>query len=365
MRRAGNEDNQQLPMLRLLLDVTALMRLQRTGVAVYVRELAAAMARRNDVELRPVWRPSRWRRRRLIAHHLSIPPRPFLPIVGRLAGDIYHGPDFRIPSRGLLPRIVTIHDLVVFEENLVDARFALEGRERTTKTIRRNRPDGILVVSSFTRDRLCEHFPEVEQIVRVTYPGIDHRLFTVGSRSVGGPPFLLAAGSIEKRKNLERTIRAFERVHSLRPDLRLIVAGGDGHDAVRIRARARESSACRAITFVGYVDDRDLVELYRSAEMLLYPSLYEGFGLPVVEAMACGCPVLTSNRGAMAEVGGVAAVTVDPEDTDEIAQGIMSILDQDGLRADLIRRGIERSASYTWDRCADDTMAAYRETGGR
>lgn len=347
------------PVLRLLFEVTALMRRERTGVAVYVRELATALAQRDDIELRPVWRPSRWKGRRMIADHLSIPSRPFLPIIGRRQGDIYHGPDFRVPSPGRIRRVVTVHDLVVFEDGLVDERFAIEGRAKMSRMIRRDRPDRIAVVSRFTRDRLIEHFPEVADVIHVTCPGIDHRLFTPQNRTPRGRPFLLAAGSIERRKNLERTIAAFECVHSIHSDLRLVIAGGDGFDAGHIHQRAEESSARSAIEFTGYVDDHDLAQLYGTATALLYPSLYEGFGLPVIEGMACGCPVLTSDRGAMAEVAGDAAVRVDPEDSHAIAEGILRLVEESDLRADNVRRGIERASQFRWERCAAATVKAY------
>lgn len=335
------------------------MRRKRTGVAVYVRELAMALARRDDIELCPIWRPSRWKGRRMIVDHLSIPSRPFLPIIGRWRGDVYHGPDFRIPSPGRIPRVVTIHDLVVFEDGLVDDRFAHEGRARMTRTIRRDLPDRIAVVSCFTRDRLIEQFPEVAESTHVTYPGIDHELFRPGEGATEGRPFLLAAGSIERRKNLERTIAAFAGVHAIHPDLRLIIAGGDGFDAGRIHQRVEESPARSAIELMGYVDDHDLARLYRSATMLLYPSLYEGFGLPIIEGMASGCPVLTSDRGAMAEVAGDAALRVDPEDSDDIARGIIRLVEESELRAEHIRRGIERASRFTWSACAAETMKVY------
>lgn len=335
------------------------MRRKRTGVAVYVRELLSALAKRDDLDVRPVWRPSRWKGRRMIADHLSIPSRPFLPIIGRWGGDVYHGPDFRIPSPGRIPRVVTIHDLVVFEEGLVDDRFAREGQAKMTRTIRRDRPDRIVVVSEFTRNRLIEEYPEVAESTDVAYPGIDQELFRPGKGESQGRPFLLAAGSIEKRKNLERTITAFESIHSIHPDLRLIIAGGDGFDAGRIHRRVDESPARASIQLLGYVDDYDLVRLYRSAVMLVYPSMYEGFGLPIIEGMACGCPVLTSNRGAMAEVAGDAAVLVDAEDSDDIARGMLRLIEESDFRSSTIKRGIERGAHFSWASSAEATLRTY------
>jgi glycosyltransferase involved in cell wall biosynthesis len=172
-------------------------------------------------------------------------------------------------------------------------------------------------------------------------------------------PFLLHVGAVQARKNCLRLVEAFERLpgHAV-----LVLAGGAGFEADQIFARIDLSPARGRIRRLGYVDAQTRAKLYRTAAALAFPSLDEGFGLPVVEAMACGLPVLTSNRSALPEVAGDAALLVDPFNVDEIADGLERLLPDEELRAGLRRKGLERAAEFTWRRAAEQTWRVYRET---
>lgn len=355
--------------MRVLLDVTALMRPGLTGIGVYVAGLWHALRAVDGVELEGRWRAARFAKRAMIRRHIEGPMGPRVPFLSDLnlrGYDIFHGPDFRIPRFGRYRRVVTIHDLVIHEEGLVDERFAAEGIAKLRRTLLECRPDQIITVSEFTRRRLAELYPETASITTAVPLGVDADRFS--SRREGTPPpalpcrgpFLLMVGSVEKRKNIETAIRAFELLRSEVRDLELVIAGLDGHRAADVTAAIAASPVRGAIHRLGFVDEPMLAALYRDASVFLYPSLYEGFGLPILEAMAAGVPVITSNHGAMAEAAGSAALLVPATDAAALAEAVHALL-FDGERARrLVELGRERARVHTWALCAERTLAAYR-----
>jgi glycosyltransferase involved in cell wall biosynthesis len=171
---------------------------------------------------------------------------------------------------------------------------------------------------------------------------------------------------VEPRKNLQALLRGFARFRAECPrdDVKLVLAGGPGWgqepfdeivDTLRMRDHVR---------FTGFIADEDLPDLYRGAEVFVYPSLYEGFGLPVLEAMACGTPVITSNRSSLPEVAGNAALLVDPTRPEALATALATVVTDKALREELRRKGIARAKDFSWDAVARKTLAVYREVGG-
>ena len=173
-------------------------------------------------------------------------------------------------------------------------------------------------------------------------------------------PFVLAVGTIEPRKNLLRVAQAFlQAKHEIKNDeLRLKIAGGRGWGNTRMDGVLRTHQ--KHIDWLGYVSDQELEQLYREARMLVFPSLYEGFGLPVLEAMSLGCPVITSNRSSLPEVGGDAAVYVDPEDTDQITSKIVRLLAVPCAWQEASAKGLAQAALFSWTRCAEETVEVYK-----
>lgn len=358
--------------MKLLLDVTSLMRRDLTGIGVYVKSLLDHLRAEPGVELRGCWRLDRFRKRDDLPHHITENVGPYIPILSALnmsGYQLFHGPDFRIPKRGRFRKVVTIHDLVIREEGLVDERFAREGIAKMERTLFECRPDRIITVSAFTRTKLLEHYPALEPITHAIPLGVDaakfggpigeHQIERVRALSPG--PYLLSVGSVEKRKNLAGSIRAFELLRGSHRDLTLLIAGGAGHGVEEIDAMIAASPAAGAIRRLGFVDDALLVALYRHAACFLYPSLYEGFGLPILEAMAAGAPVVTSDRGAMAEAAGDAALLADPTLPDDIAARIALLLDDEDRRERCVHAGRERAAEFTWKRTATETLEVYRD----
>ncbi len=175
-------------------------------------------------------------------------------------------------------------------------------------------------------------------------------------------PYVISVSSLEPGKNRTRLITAFERVHNKHPDLLLVIVGQPAWDYLRDRDVVRRLGLEHSIRFTGYVPDEDLPPLYSGARLLAYPSLYEGFGLPILEAMACDTPVITSNLGATAEVADDAALLVDPLDVEAISSAIERLLSDEQLHDDLRARGRARAREYSWERTARETLAVYEQS---
>jgi glycosyltransferase involved in cell wall biosynthesis len=271
------------------------------------------------------------------------------------------------PPFSFVPDVVTIHD-ILFETHpeLFEGAFS----ERSVALIRRTarRAAMVLTVSEFSRRALVERYRLPPEKVLVTPNGVDRETFRpLGTESTEireryglDGPFVLFVGRIEPRKNLPRLIRAFSRVRGrLGGGIRLVIAGPEDFRSREVFQEA-ERQAEASVAFLGAVPDADLPALYNLAEALLYPSLAEGFGIPVLEAMACGTPVVASPRGALPEVGGDAVLWVEPEDEEAIEEGIERIVTDTHLREKLRAAGPSRAARFEWEEAARGTIEAYR-----
>jgi glycosyltransferase involved in cell wall biosynthesis len=222
----------------------------------------------------------------------------------------------------------------------------------------------IIAVSEFTRRRIVESFGVRPGKVTVIPNGVDKRFsvrpaeeIAAAKETLGLPdgPYFLFVGSLEPRKNLRRLLLAWEKAQSrLSNDTWLVVAGAKGRSKVFSQAPLEHLPP--RVHLTGYVSDEALPALYSGALAVVYPSLYEGFGLPPLEAMACGTPVITSNTTSLPEVTGDAALLVDPLDPDQIASAIVRMAADAGLRSDLSRRGVARAGTYSWDAAAAATL---------
>jgi glycosyltransferase involved in cell wall biosynthesis len=254
--------------------------------------------------------------------------------------DVLHCPTFRGPFHSAVPVVVTVHDLAVLRHpgmfNKWSRRYSRLAVPRVAQGARR-----LIAVSEFTRRELVELLRVVEDKIRVIPNAVGAPFGPEGPKAEGD--YVLAVGTLEPRKNLARAVEAARRV-----GVELRVAGARGWGGVE----------APGATWLGEVSDEELAALYRGARVVVYPSLYEGFGIPVLEAMACGTPVVTSAGGATEEVAGGAAVLVDPLDPASIAAG----LDQAASRREeLAARGLERARGFTWYRVAAETRKVYEE----
>lgn len=291
--------------------------------------------------------------------------------------DVLHVPSYRrmIPAHSCA-LVTTIHDLAPFHVRAkYDALRMFYGRVVVKWLARRQ--DQILAISHNTAQDIERHFGIPTARQQVVHNGIDHARFHPGdpteARAVAATrwnlqaPFFLFVSRLEHpAKNHVRLIEAFTRFKAeTGSDWLLALGGSDWHGADAIHAAAKASPVSKDIRFLGFVDDVSLPVLYRAADVMVYPSLFEGFGLPPVEAMACGCPVLSSTRGALAEVVDAAADILDPERIDSITEGLKRLAAHPESRTRLRSAGIANAQRFDWNRTAEQTLAVYRTAWDR
>lgn len=375
---------------------TSVIQRGKTGVAQYVLALTKALMpyadtvkfhilalaqdlplfefARDRMEIVPVderWRPAM----RNIWWHQQMLPR----WLARQQIDVLHVPSYRRMVHSAHCQLVsTIHDLAPFHvKKKYDLARMIYGRVIVKHLARRQ--DGIIAVSTSTARDVEHYFGVPMEKQNVILNGIDHARFHPGDPNAAQAmveqrwqlqdPFFLYVSRLEHpAKNHTRLIEAFDHFKNTSGSpWQLVLAGSDWHGAEHIHAAARESRHARDIRFLGFVEDAALPSLYQAASAMVYPSLFEGFGLPPVEAMACGCPVISSKSGSLAEVVGKAARIIDPEDVGDIAQALQEIAQNDEKRAALIAAGFENARRFSWDDNARRVMDVYEKpfTGSR
>ncbi len=352
--------------MRIALDATHSLGSKPSGVAVYCSNLIAALIRaapRDRIDLC-------YRSNRFFRALGTSPPGPncsrklleeFSCYLFRGQVDLFHGLNQRLPRCRFRHAVATFHDLFVINGDYSTPEF--RGRFTSLAREAAQRADHIIAVSRYTANQVAAHLGFPPQRIHVVHHGVNP-VRRVGEDDLAAfrkeeelhAPFLLHVGAIQRRKNVTRILEAFER---LRPHYLLVLAGSAGYGADQIMTRIEASSARDRVRIVGYVDDDSLAKLYRAAQALIFPSLEEGFGLPVLEAMSAGLPVVTSNRSAMPEIAGEAARLVDPDDTNSIEDGIVEVLEDEDRRAELREKGIVRAAQFNWTKAAIETLQVY------
>jgi glycosyltransferase involved in cell wall biosynthesis len=346
----------------IALDATYSLDPSPSGVAVYSREILYGLAHAHpESRFAFCYRPHRWR---ASAHApLPLPPnarrRLLLPGTG-----LFHGLNQRLPRWWRGPRIATFHDLFVmtgeYSTPEFRARFSAQACEAAA------RADLIIAVSDFTRGQVTSLLHVDSERVRVIHHGVRALPGTSLGRALPEQTMpreriILSAGAIQTRKNIARLVEAFEAVG---PAWRLVLIGSNGYGSDAIHERIRVSPARDRISVLGYVTSEELANWYARAEVFAFPSLDEGFGMPVLEAMAAGAAVLTSNRSAMPEVAGDAAVLVDPVSLESMVEGLRRITADASLRAQLAERGATRVKQFSWEKAVTKTWNVYEELKG-
>src|SRR5215210_7638340 len=285
--------------------------------------------------------------------------------------DLFHAPHYVLPPLTPCKSVVTIHDCIHLRfPQYLPNRFAY-AYARSSLWIATHRARRVLTVSEASKRDILEYFHVPESKIDVIYNAMDDRLGeaptpeemrNVRERYQLNDPFVLYAGNIKPHKNLERLIEAF---HALRKGgvehVKLLIIGDEISKYATLRRAVHRYKLHKHVRFFGFVPDRTLAVLYRLARVFVFPSLYEGFGLPPLEAMASGTPVVTSNVSSLPEVVGDAAMLVDPYHAETIADGISTVLRSTHLREEMRRRGLERVKNYSWARSVKRTHEIYRE----
>lgn len=385
--------------MRIAIDYTAAIA-QHAGIGRYTRSLVAALARIDDADdmllfsteaptaSRPfakapnlrsrvisvAGRPVGNRAMTLLWHRLRV-PLPVEAFIGR--AQVLHAPDFSLPPAPLTPRVVTIHDLAFLTNPECALPSLVDFLGRVVPRAVRS-ADRIIAVSETTANDLVRLLNVPREKVRVIHLGVEPRFAPVSDDTIRARveqvyglrhPLILAVGTIEPRKNYPRLIEAFARMRTQAAtesatgasSPMLAIAGRKGwlYDAVFQSVERLGLADC--VRFLDYVADDDLPALYSLADVVAMPSLYEGFGIPVVEAMACGTPVVCGNTGSLPEIAGSAALLVDPLDVDAIAGALRQALFEGEVRERLSTQGRQRAAQFNWETAAAQHLSVYRE----
>ncbi len=283
------------------------------------------------------------------------------------AVQIIHAMMFVIPIVETTKTVVTIYDMGFhLHPQFHQAQKVAYFKAMIERSARR--ADLILTISQYTKEEICNVLDVPEEKVRVTHLAhqaafcrLDdpHRMADMRRRLKINWPYILFVGTIEPRKNVERLLEAFAIYKKGKKiDITLVIAGRRGWGC-DVEAWIAERALQDDVIFTDVVSQDDLVSLYNGCAVFVYPSLYEGFGIPILEAMACGAAVITSQDSAMAEVAGEAALLVDPTSVEEIRAAIDRLLTNETLRQDYIRKGLKRAKSFSWHNTARQTIAAY------
>ncbi len=373
----------------MALDATPLLGPHRTGVGVFCQGTLGALAARPDLEVCAF--AVSWRRRHQLAERLpagvedrqrAMPARPLHALWARLdrppvewfigPTDVVHGTNFVVPPTRSAAAVVSVHDLTpLHHPELCDpATLAYPGLIRRAL----GRGAWIHADSSFVATEVLDAFDADPARVRVVNPGIpDLPVLTTERASdalrrllpdrVGR--YCLAIGTAEPRKDLPGLVKAFGAVAARQSDTALVLAGPPGWGEDALTAAIDASPARGRIVRTGWLEDPDLSALLRRATVLVYPSLYEGFGFPPLQAMRAGVPVVATRAGSLPEILGDGALLVEPRDDDALAGALDRCLGDDSLRQQLAVAGVARSAAFSWERCAEELEVLYRDAAGR
>lgn len=291
-----------------------------------------------------------------------------LPAAARASGvRLLHGMAFVAPQRSPCPTVVTVHDVSFVRYPQTFRRF---NRIYLTLFTRFsvNRAARVIAVSQYTKDELIRLWGIPEEKISVVANGLDSAFQPAQSTEVesyrqrrGLPQrYLFFLGTLEPRKNLVRLVRAYAASDAPKQGVRLVIAGGKGWHYDQLFREVMSLGMQDDIVFPGFLPSDEIAWWYRAAEVFIYPSLYEGFGIPVLEAMACGTPVITTTSSSLPEVAGDAAILVEPTDEIALTEAMMQLLDDTNRRQTLRDRGLQRAAQFSWRRTAKETVSVYQ-----
>ncbi len=355
------------------------------GIGTYIRNLLRQLSRLDhDTEYVLLSRPEdqsdlkglgeNFRAVSETARNYSLAEQIRIPLALKREGvTLFHAPHYVLPPLVPCTSVVTIHDCIhlMFPQYL-PSRFAL-GYAKTAIALAARRATRVMTVSETSKRDIIKFFGTPPEKIDVIYNAYDERFGTepreeeisrVRERYQLDGDFILYAGNVKPHKNLERVIEAFHLVrHRGLDHVKLVMIGDDISKYAALRRAVHRHQLHKYVRFLGYLPEGTLAAMYRLAGVFVFPSLYEGFGLPPLEAMASGTPVVTSNLSSLPEVAGDAAVLVDPYDPAAIADGIYRVLSDDGFSAELRRKGLARARQFSWETSVRRVREIYREVG--
>ena len=287
--------------------------------------------------------------------------------------DLYHIPQNGIgfPFDSSINTIVTIHDLIPYIMPETVGKGYLKRFLRDMPYII-SQAAGIITVSEYSKKDILRFFPEFPEekifvtplAANTTFKPLDKNLCKkhIKDNFKVEDPFILYVGGFSKRKNVKELILAFKHVKpSLNKNYKLIIAGSLRDEGISLKTFVESEGLSDSIVFTGLIEDSFLPTLYNAADAFVYPSLYEGFGLPPLEAMSCKTPVITSNLTSIPEVTSAAAILINPHNIDELSSALVTLLNNDSLKQNLAEKGYKRSQNFTWNNTAEKTFAAFKK----
>jgi len=368
-----------------------------TGIGQYIVNLGRALAETGEVDAYSFY-GYKWR------HEAPAPPRvlgrgdgswrvlplikPLIPFkrelrhaqqriqfgrgLRRLRLQLYHEPNY-VPIRYDVPVVITVHDLSWMRYPETHPADRIRWLERSMPSAL-SHAAAILVDSDYVREEVLASFAVEPERVHTAHLGVssafrprgaEETRAALGARNLVHGEYVLAVGTIEPRKNLEHVLAAYVLLpEAVRQRYPLVIAGAKGWRATNLERDLRALVARGGVRFLGYVPDDDLPMIYAGARAFVFASVYEGFGLPPLEAMASGVPVLVADRAALPEVTAEAALKLNPDRPDDTALKLAALLDDEVMHADFAQRGLRRAAVFTWDACARRTLRVYRRVDG-
>jgi glycosyltransferase involved in cell wall biosynthesis len=292
--------------------------------------------------------------------------------------DVFHLPSHMFPQispfymHKKVTKILTIHDLIpiLFNKKLP---FYYKFWGATLKLIK-NRPDCIITDSMSTRNDLINYLKIPEEKIKVIPLAPNKNFKFIKNKSTIreelelkyniSSPFVLYVGSVELRKNIPMLINSFYKLLKKGVKSKLVLIGNQGYGFKEILETVQQLGLSKHVIFLGYIPDQDVIKFYNAADLFVFPSLYEGFGLPPLEAMACGSPVITSNTSSLPEVVGDAGIILDPNDCDAFADSMYEILTNDAIKIEMSNKSLKRAELFTWEKTANETWKVYEEFFG-
>lgn len=351
--------------------------LNQAGTGVYVKSLLESLAAFNSTiglncfsvnQVRDNTKPKTLRTRLDTLYrdffwmHVKLPHK-----VWKSKVQVLHMPANLAPLKVNCPVVVSILDMILYEYPQYFPRwqrinYKIFGRQSAVNAAH------IITISDASKRNIVKLFQVDPAKITVTPLAASEKFTFQPSEVFSGiktkysiDKYIFTVGSVEPRKNLLRLFEAFETIKVFFPDYRIVHAGPRGWHMDHLEKLLSERNLTDSVKFLGLVPEDDLVKLYNAAQLFVYPSLYEGFGLPVLEAMTCGCPVITSNISSLPEVAGDAAVLVDPLETAQIAEQMRLFLTNPDMRMEYRRRGLQRAKDFSWRRCAEQTIEVYKQ----
>jgi len=359
--------------LKVAIDVTPILG-NRTGVGNVVNSLVAGLATRPELDVTGV--VVSYSGRSNLAEKLPEGVKPLhVKFPARIAHimwlkmdrpaisgfDVVHGPNYVVPPCPKASEIVTIHDLTAWRYPRLLNHDNQQFGDLVARAI--GRGAHIHAVSNFVGNEVHEYLDIEEDRIHVIPNGYDPSL--IGDKSAGkkivGNDYVLAVGTIEPRKDYPSLVRAMKEVWEIYPEIKLVVAGSDGWGVESFNSAVAECNATDKIIRLGYITEKAKVDLLAGAELLAYPSLYEGFGLPILEAMANETPVVATQVGAIPEVAGDAAVLVPAKSSNALAAAMLDVLEKPDVREHLKEAGLHRVKNYSWENSIDQMLNLYQK----